>query len=64
MSGGMVGMGSMDMDSEMNPEMAMAMGITGGPDGAKLGDIMGAGAGPDMVEWKEWKEWKQEWNPE
>ena len=65
MSGGMVGMGSMDMDSEMNPEMAMAMGI-GGPDGAKLGDIMGAGAGPEVTwkEWKKWKEWKQEWNPE
>jgi hypothetical protein len=27
MSGGMVGMGSMDMDSQMNPEMAMAMDL-------------------------------------
>ena len=43
MSGGMVGMGKMDMNAEMNPEMAEAMGVAGGPEGAKLGDIMGAG---------------------
>ena len=44
MSGGMVGMGKMDMNAEMNPDMAANMGIAGGPDGAKLGDIMGAGS--------------------
>ena len=41
MSGGMVGMGEMNLDAQMNPEMAASMGITGGPGGAKLGDIMG-----------------------
>ena len=45
-SGGMVGMGKMDMNAQMDPEMAMAMGVSGGPEGAKLGDIMGAG-GPE-----------------
>ncbi len=41
MSGGMVGMGKMDMNATMDPEMAASMGITGGPEGAKLGDVMG-----------------------
>ena len=41
MSGGMVGMGEMNLDAEMNPEMAASMGLAGGPEGAKLGDIMG-----------------------
>ena len=41
MSGGMVGMGEMNLDAQMNPEMAASMGIAGGPGGAKLGDIMG-----------------------
>ena len=41
MSGGMVGMGKMDMNAEMDPDMAASMGIAGGPDGATLGDIMG-----------------------
>jgi hypothetical protein len=40
MSGGMVGMGEMNLDSQMNPEMAASMGLVGSPDGAKLGDIM------------------------
>ena len=40
MSGGMVGMGEMNLDAQMNPEMAASMGITGTPGGAKLGDIM------------------------
>ena len=40
-SGGMVGMGEMNLDSQMNPEMAASMGLVGGPEGAKLGDIMG-----------------------
>ncbi len=43
MSGGMVGMGEMNLNAEMNPDMAKSMGITGGPEGAKLGDIMGSG---------------------
>jgi hypothetical protein len=43
MSGGMVGMGAMDMNAQMNPEMAAAMGVAGGPEGATLGDIMGPG---------------------
>jgi hypothetical protein len=42
-SGGMVGMGEMNLNAEMNPEMAKSMGIAGGPEGAKLGDIMGGG---------------------
>ena len=50
MSGGMVGMGAMDMNAEMNPEMAAAMGVTTGPEGAKLGDIMGPGAAPEGME--------------
>ena len=42
MSGGMVGMGEMNLDAQMNPEMAAgSMGLTAGPEGAKLGDIMG-----------------------
>jgi hypothetical protein len=41
MSGGMVGMGKMNLDAQMNPEMAASMGITGTAGGAKLGDIMG-----------------------
>ena len=41
MSGGMVGMGEMNLDAQMNPEMAASMGIAGTPGGAKLGDIMG-----------------------
>ena len=41
MSGGMVGMGDMNLDAQMNPEMAASMGLAGGPEGAKLGDIMG-----------------------
>ena len=41
MSGGMVGMGTMDLNAQMNPEMAASMGLAGGPEGAKLGDIMG-----------------------
>ena len=41
MSGGMVGMGEMNLDAQMNPEMAASMGLAGGPEGAKLGDIMG-----------------------
>ena len=40
MSGGMVGMGEMNLNAQMNPEMAASMGLTGGPEGAKLGDIM------------------------
>ena len=41
MSGGMVGMGEMNLDAQMNPEMAASMGLAAGPEGAKLGDIMG-----------------------
>ncbi len=41
MSGGMVGMGEMSLDAQMNPDMATSMGLTGGPEGTKLGDIMG-----------------------
>ncbi len=41
MSGGMVGMGEMNMEATMNPEMAASMGIAGSPEGATLGDIMG-----------------------
>ena len=52
MSGGMVGMGKMDLNAEMNPEMAASMGIAAGPEGAKLGDIMGPGAKPDGMEGK------------
>ena len=44
MSGGMVGMGKMNLDAKMNPEMAKAMGITGGPEGATLGDVLGGNA--------------------
>ena len=40
MSGGMLGMGEMNLDTQMNPEMAASMGLVGSPDGAKLGDIM------------------------
>ena len=43
LSGGISGMGTMDLDAEMSPEMAKSMGIEVGPEGAKLGDIMGAG---------------------
>ncbi len=48
MSGGMVGMGKMDLNAEMNPEMAASMGLAAGPEGAKLGDIMGDPKGIDM----------------
>jgi len=50
MSGGIAGMGKMDMNAEINPEMAASMGITAGPEGAKLGDIMGPGAKPEGME--------------
>ncbi len=50
MSGGIAGMGNMDMNAEINPEMAASMGITAGPEGAKLGDIMGPGAKPEGME--------------
>ena len=43
MSGGMTGMGDMNLNAEINPEMAASMGIAGGPGGAKLGDIMAGG---------------------
>ena len=43
MSGGMVGMGEMNLNAEMNPEMAQAMGISG-PEGATLGDVLGSNA--------------------
>ena len=57
MSGGMVGMGAMDMNASMDPDMAASMGIAGGPEGAKLGDIMGAG--PD-----DGRNGSAEWQPE
>ena len=38
MSGGMIGMGAMDMNAQMNPEMAASMGMT---TGATMGDMMG-----------------------
>ena len=41
MSGGIAGMGEMDLNAQMNPEMAASMGLAAGPEGAKLGDIMG-----------------------
>ena len=41
MSGGMVGMGEMNLNAQMDPDMAASMGLAGGPEGAKLGDIMG-----------------------
>ncbi len=47
MSGGMIGMGEMDLNAEINPDMAKSMGIVGGPEGAKLGDIMGGAQGID-----------------
>ena len=50
MSGGIAGMGKMDMNAEINPDMAASMGITAGPEGAKLGDIMGPGAKPEGME--------------
>ena len=33
MSGGMVGMGAMDMNASMDPDMAASMGIAGSPEG-------------------------------
>ena len=50
MTGGIAGMGEMDMNAEINPEMAKSMGIAAGPEGAKLGDIMGPGAKPEGME--------------
>ena len=33
--------GEMNLDAQINPEMAASMGLAGSPEGAKLGDIMG-----------------------
>ena len=44
MSGGMIGMGTMDMNTQMDPDMAAAMGVTAGPEGATLGDVLGSNA--------------------
>ena len=49
MSGGMVGMGKMDLNAQMNPEMAASMGIAGGPGGATLGDVMAGPGGLDEI---------------
>ena len=55
MSGGMVGMGEMNLDAQMNPEMAASMGLVGSPEGAKLGDIMGGGT-------RRIGRWYERWN--
>jgi hypothetical protein len=44
LSGGISGMGAMNLNAEMNPEMAKSMGIEAGPEGAKLGDVLGDNA--------------------
>ncbi len=49
MTGGMMGMGTMDMNTNIDPDMADSMGLLGGPEGIKLGDIMPTG-GPVSIE--------------
>ena len=43
MTGGIAGMGKVDLDAKLNPEMAKSMGLAESPEGAKLGDIMSGG---------------------
>ena len=49
MTGGMMGMGTIDMNTTIDPQMAESMGLIGGEEGVKLGDIMPTG-GPVSIE--------------
>ena len=49
MTGGMTGMGNLNMNAQMNPDMAAAMGVAG-PQGATIGDVMGPGPGGPGVD--------------